>query len=103
MPVDHETTRVRNLPEEDLREYINIHGTDSPERKHALHVLDDRHQRKNQKNMYDLIKVIDDAAKSSDDLGGKIFALNVILTIATVVGAFATFATAWPQIKDLIS
>ncbi len=35
-------------------------------------------------------KVVQDAGKSSDKLSAKLFWLNVILTIATVVGAVAT-------------
>lgn len=75
MPADHETTRVRNLSDRELREYIDIHGTDSPERKHALHVLEDRHRTRNSRKT-----------------------LEIIVAIATIVGAF----TAWPQISAMI-
>lgn len=95
MPSDHETTRVRNLLDQELLEYIDVNGTNSPERKHALHVLDDRHQRKNQEKISELTQVIKGASDSSKSLERKLFWLNVILTVATVVGAAATAVTAW--------
>lgn len=94
---DRETQRVRNLPDQELLEYIDCNGTDSPERKHALHVLEDRHQRKNQERLAELTEVIREASSSSKSLERKLFWLNVILTAATIVGAAATVVMAWPQ------
>ena len=75
MPQNHETTRVRNLSDRDLRDYIDMHGTDSPERKHALHVLEDRHRTRSSRKPL----------------------LEIVVAIATVVAAFS----AWPQISGL--
>lgn len=94
---DKETQRVRHLPEEELLDYIDANGTRSPEREHALHVLEDRHQRRNQEKIGELTNVISAASNSSKSLERKLFWLNVILTAATVVGAAATVVMAWPH------
>jgi hypothetical protein len=91
---DSEAARVRNLSDQGLREYIDTTGTASPERIHALHVLDDRHQLKNQAQSSELISVIKKASDSSDSLGGKLYILNWILVAATIVGASATVVMA---------
>lgn len=94
---DKETQRVRNLSDQELLDYIDSNGTDSPERTHALHVLEDRHQRKNQERLAELTGVIKEASSASKSLEGKLFWLNVVLTIATVVGAAATVVMVWPH------
>ena len=97
MPANHETTRVRNLPDDDkeLLDYIDANGTKSPEREHALHVLSDRHERRNQQKFADLTEVIRESSAASDGLGKKVYFLNWILAIATITGAAATVVMAW--------
>lgn len=94
---DSNQQRVRKLPDQELYAELDSTGIDRPEHRNALHVLEDRHQRKNQEKMSQLIKVIEEAATSSDGLGRKLLYLNVILTIATVIGAAATVVMAWPK------
>lgn len=51
----------------------------------------------------ELTQEISKASASSDDLGKKLHRLNKILAAATVIGAVATVAMAWPQISTLIN
>lgn len=103
MITDTEVGRVSAMNDDELREYINRHGVASPERIHAQHVLDERHQRRTQQGITRLSEVIKEAADSSKGLEGKILFLNIVLTIATVIGAIATVFTALPEILEFVT
>jgi len=85
----NEQQRLRNASYEDIIKYIDENNhIDSPERRGAMQILDDR-------RTADLTKVTIESAESSIKLGNKVFWLNVILTVATVVGSIATAILAW--------
>ncbi len=85
----NEQQRLRKAPYPELIDYIDSNNyIDSPERRGALQILEDR-------RTADLTEVIRQASESSKGLERRVFWLNVVLAAATVVGAAATVLMAF--------
>lgn len=84
------------MTDEEIREFVSKKNyINEPIVTFAWRVLKDRNHLRTQEKIEELTKVINKASESSDSLGNRLWVLNLILVVATAVGAIATALIAW--------